>query len=66
MALLVSSFHESNLFDSNLVIESQGLYLIDFFVGVDANDGVGHVVRDLVKVTPNRSGLEDLKEMIIL
>ncbi len=65
MALLVSSFHESNLFDSNLVIESQGLYLIDFFVGVDANDGVGHVVRDLVKVTPNRSGLEDLKEMII-
>lgn len=65
MALLVSSFHESNLFDSNLVIESQGLYLIDFFVGIDANDGVGHVVRDLVKVTPNRSGLEDLKEMII-
>jgi hypothetical protein len=53
------------LFDSNLVIESQGLYLIDFFVGIDANDGVGHVVRDLVKVTPNRSGLEDLKEMII-
>jgi hypothetical protein len=53
------------LFDSNLFIESHDLYLIDFFVGVDANDGVRHVVRDLVKVTPNRAGLEDLKELII-
>ena len=54
-----------NLFKNYLITNSGSfvydLNLIDFLVGVDANDGVGHLVRDLIEVTPDRSGLEDLK-----